>query len=80
MRARVRVPVTVKMRIGVVERREREELGAIVDFNAGEFDALQGFRRSHCRCRLRARDRACPQGGARGLIAEGESRDTATAL
>jgi tRNA-dihydrouridine synthase A len=43
MHARVRVPVTVKMRIGVVERKERESLGSIVDFNEGEFDALQRF-------------------------------------
>jgi tRNA-dihydrouridine synthase A len=43
MRARVRVPVTVKMRIGVVERKEREALGLVVDFNEGEFNALQQF-------------------------------------
>lgn len=43
MRARVRVPVTVKMRIGVAERSERDDLGAIVDFKASEFDALQAF-------------------------------------
>jgi tRNA-dihydrouridine synthase A len=43
MRARVRVPVTVKMRIGVVDRKDRETVAAIADFNAGEFDALQGF-------------------------------------
>jgi tRNA-dihydrouridine synthase A len=43
MRTQVRVPITVKMRIGVVERKEREALGAIVDFNQGEFDALQRF-------------------------------------
>jgi len=40
MRARVRVPVTVKMRIGVVER---EALDLIVDFNSSEFDALRQF-------------------------------------
>ena len=43
MRARVRVPVTVKMRIGVVERKEREALGLIVDFNESEFDNLRQF-------------------------------------
>jgi tRNA-dihydrouridine synthase A len=43
MCARVRVPVTVKMRIGVVERKEREALGSIIDFNDGEFEALQSF-------------------------------------
>src|ERR1700729_224054 len=43
MRARVRVPVTVKMRIGVVERAKRESSLSVADFNDGEFDALQGF-------------------------------------
>src|SRR5450755_2288156 len=43
MRARVRVPVTVKMRIGVVERKEREALGLVVDFNESEFDDLRQF-------------------------------------
>ena len=43
MRARVRVPITVKMRIGVVERKDREGIAPIADFNDGEFDALQRF-------------------------------------
>jgi tRNA-dihydrouridine synthase A len=43
MRARVRVPVTVKMRIGVVERAERETIASVADFDEGEFDALQRF-------------------------------------
>jgi tRNA-dihydrouridine synthase A len=43
MRARVRVPVTVKMRIGVVDRKDRETVAAIADFNDGEFEALRGF-------------------------------------
>jgi len=43
MRARVRVPVTVKMRIGVVERAKRESVASVADFNDGEFDALQSF-------------------------------------
>jgi tRNA-dihydrouridine synthase A len=43
MRARVRVPVTVKMRIGVIERAKRESLGSVADFNDGEFEALQLF-------------------------------------
>jgi tRNA-dihydrouridine synthase A len=43
MCARVRVPVTVKMRIGVVERKQREALGTIVDYDPTEFDALQRF-------------------------------------
>jgi tRNA-dihydrouridine synthase A len=43
MRARVRVPVTVKMRIGVVERKERERVGSVADFTDGDFEALQRF-------------------------------------
>ena len=43
MRARVRVPVTVKMRIGVVERVDRESAASVADFNEGEFDALRRF-------------------------------------
>jgi tRNA-dihydrouridine synthase A len=43
MRARVRVPVTVKMRIGVVERAKRESAAAVADFNDGEFEALERF-------------------------------------
>lgn len=43
MRVRVRIPVTVKMRIGVVERKERESIASVADFNDGEFDGLQRF-------------------------------------
>jgi tRNA-dihydrouridine synthase A len=43
MRARVTVPVTVKMRIGVVERAKRERALSVADFNDGDFDALQRF-------------------------------------
>jgi tRNA-dihydrouridine synthase A len=43
MRARVRVPVTVKMRIGIVDRAERETVASVADFNEGDFDALQRF-------------------------------------
>jgi tRNA-dihydrouridine synthase A len=43
MCARVHVPVTVKMRIGVVERKERDVLGSIADLNEGEFEALRHF-------------------------------------
>src|ERR1700722_6213985 len=43
MRAAVKLPVTVKMRIGVVERKDREGIAPIADFNDGEFDALQRF-------------------------------------
>src|SRR5476649_2496401 len=43
MRARVRIPVTVKMRIGVVERKERESIASVADFNDGEFEALRQF-------------------------------------
>jgi tRNA-dihydrouridine synthase A len=41
--ARVRVPVTVKMRIGVADRAERESIESVSDFNEGEFDALHRF-------------------------------------
>ena len=43
MRARVGVPVTVKMRIGVVERAQRESALSIADFDEGEFAALHEF-------------------------------------
>ncbi len=43
MRARVRVPITVKMRIGVVERAKRESAASVADFNDGDFEALQRF-------------------------------------
>jgi len=43
MGARVRVPITVKMRIGVVERAKRESVASVADFNDGDFDALQSF-------------------------------------
>jgi len=43
MRNAVSVPVTVKMRIGVVQARAREVEGAVADFSAGDFDALCGF-------------------------------------
>jgi len=43
MCARVQVPVTVKMRIGVVERQERDALASIADFNESEFEALRYF-------------------------------------
>src|SRR6202140_5536534 len=43
MRARVRVPVTVKMRIGIVDRAERAAVASVADFNEGDFDALQRF-------------------------------------
>jgi len=43
MRDRVRVPVTVKMRIGVVERAQRETIASVADFNEGEFESLQRF-------------------------------------
>jgi tRNA-dihydrouridine synthase A len=43
MRARVRVPVTVKMRIGLVERGARQASAAVVAFDDRDFDALQCF-------------------------------------
>jgi tRNA-dihydrouridine synthase A len=43
MRAAVRLPVTVKMRIGVVTATAREVPGAVARFEARDFDALCGF-------------------------------------
>jgi tRNA-dihydrouridine synthase A len=43
MHAAVRVPVTVKMRIGVVSAAAREARGAAAQYSAGDFEALCGF-------------------------------------
>jgi tRNA-dihydrouridine synthase A len=43
MRAVVRLPVTVKMRIGVVTATSRENPGAVARFEARDFDALCRF-------------------------------------
>ena len=43
MRAAVRVPVTVKMRIGVLTAAAREVRGAVADYGAADFEALCGF-------------------------------------
>jgi tRNA-dihydrouridine synthase A len=43
MRAAVRVPVTVKMRIGVVTAGTRAARGAVADYGAEDFEALCGF-------------------------------------
>jgi len=43
MRAAVRIPVTVKMRIGVVSAPARAAAGAVAHFSAGDFDALCDF-------------------------------------
>jgi tRNA-dihydrouridine synthase A len=43
MRAVVAVPVTVKMRIGVVSAAARAVHEAVADFNAADFEALQRF-------------------------------------
>ncbi|MBS0581063.1 MAG: tRNA dihydrouridine(20/20a) synthase DusA [Proteobacteria bacterium] len=52
MRAAVRVPVTVKMRIGVVTARAREAHQAVADFSESDFEALHHFvdsvRRAGC--------------------------------
>lgn len=45
MRARVRVPVTVKMRIGVVNTRAGEVREAVTRFNDADFEALHTFLR-----------------------------------
>jgi tRNA-dihydrouridine synthase A len=43
MRHAVRIPVTVKMRIGVVTARAREARQAVADFNDPDFEALHHF-------------------------------------
>jgi tRNA-dihydrouridine synthase A len=43
MRAAVRVPVTVKMRIGVLSGSGRETADAVADFTERDFEALCGF-------------------------------------
>ena len=43
MRAAVRVPVTVKMRIGVVSTAQREVLGSVAQFDERDFEALCHF-------------------------------------
>jgi tRNA-dihydrouridine synthase A len=43
MRAAVRLPVTVKMRIGVVSAMAREVKGAVAQFTEGDFEALCHF-------------------------------------
>ncbi len=43
MRARVRVPVTVKMRIGVVNTHAGEPRGSVSTFDEADFDALHTF-------------------------------------
>src|SRR5215831_4390183 len=43
MRATVRVPVTVKMRIGVVAAGARDARGAVAEYSDGDFEALCTF-------------------------------------
>jgi tRNA-dihydrouridine synthase A len=43
MSAAVRVPVTVKMRIGVVTAGARDARGAVLEYTEGDFEALCGF-------------------------------------
>jgi tRNA-dihydrouridine synthase A len=43
MRAQVRIPVTVKMRIGVVTREAGQAKAEIADFDGKEFEDLQSF-------------------------------------
>jgi len=43
MSAAVRVPVTVKMRIGVVSAGARDARGAVADYTEGDFESLCGF-------------------------------------
>ena len=43
MKAAVRIPVTVKMRIGVVSGTRQEARGALSKFDESDFEALHGF-------------------------------------
>ena len=43
MRARVRVPVTVKMRVGVVDAHAGHARAEVMRFDEGDFEALHGF-------------------------------------
>ncbi len=52
MRAAVRLPVTVKMRIGVVNARSRAAAGAVSQFDERDFDSL-------CRFTAAVRDAGC---------------------
>jgi tRNA-dihydrouridine synthase A len=45
MREAVRIPVTVKMRIGVINTREGEPRSAVTTFDERDFEALHGFVR-----------------------------------
>lgn len=45
IRARVRLPVTVKMRVGVVDTRSGETRDAVAHFNEADFEALHEFVR-----------------------------------
>jgi tRNA-dihydrouridine synthase A len=46
MRAHVKIPVTVKMRVGVVTASGKEARTAVADFSEEDFAALHGFVRS----------------------------------
>jgi tRNA-dihydrouridine synthase A len=46
MRAHVKVPVTVKMRVGVVSASGKEARNAVANFDEADFDALHEFVRS----------------------------------
>jgi tRNA-dihydrouridine synthase A len=46
MRARVKVPVTVKMRVGVITATGRTAREAVANFDEADFEALVGFVRS----------------------------------
>ncbi len=81
MKAAVRIPVTVKMRIGVVEgqqaRTSSSDRERVSDEDIAE---LHRLRHARSRCRLRRRDRSRAQGGARRTLAERESRGAAASL
>ena len=79
MRAAVRIPVTVKMRIGVVSAPARAAAGAVAEFSAARLRALCDSSAA-CTRPAATRDRARPQGGARRAVAQGQPRDSAVAL
>ena len=80
MRAAVAIPVTVKMRIGVVSGTRTQVRGALAEFDDSDFEALHGFVSQVRDAGCASCDRPRAQGRAGRLVAEGQSRDPAAAL
>ena len=83
MRDAVRFPVTVKMRIGVVDAGEPPAKRQESRTTTRDFDGDRCIARGSSmqrRCGMRGRDRSCAQSDAGRLVAEGQSRDPAAAL